>query len=109
MQKPSDDPPTSSNARLLKGAAVVFLLLGGTMVTWGLDKWIRYPETRASQFGFEAPLWPAFVGFTIFGTAIAVGVFWSTARRIEAGEDLFKQRHRYHSDAESPSETSQSR
>lgn len=91
MPQPSDDRSTSSPARLLKGAALTLILLGGSMVFWGIDKWIRYPETRASQFGFEAPLWPAFIGFTVLGTAVAGTLLWITARRVEAGEDLFSK------------------
>jgi hypothetical protein len=63
------------------------------MAAWGLDKWIRYPEARASQFGFDAPLWPGFVGFALLGTIVMVALFWTAARRVEAGEDLFAQRH----------------
>lgn len=84
--------------RLLKGAAIVFALLGGGMAAWGLDKWIRYPETRATQFGFEAPLWPAFTVFVLVATAVVVGLLWRAAGRVEAGEDLFAQRHRRRSD-----------
>jgi hypothetical protein len=66
------------------------------MAAWGLDKWIRYPGARASQFGFEAPLWPAFVGFALFATVVMVALFWTAAGRVEAGEDLFAKRHREH-------------
>lgn len=83
-----------SPAHLLKGAALTLILLGGTMTVWGLDKWVRYPDVRASQFGFEAPLWPAFVGCALLGTAVGVFVLWTAARRVEAGEDLFSKRHR---------------
>lgn len=105
MPQATDDSSTFSPARFLKGAALTFVLLGGGMAAWGLDKWIRYPEARASQFGFQAPLWPAFVGFTILGTAVAVGLLWTTARRVEAGEDLFAQRHRRRSDSEKQSDS----
>lgn len=64
------------------------------MVAWGVDKWIRYPEARASQLGFEAPLWPAFVAFTLLGTGVAASLLWATARRVEAGEDLFQKRRK---------------
>lgn len=100
MPQQNDDRSTASYARLLKGAALTFVLLGGTMALWGLDKWIRYPDAQASQFGFEAPLWPAFVGFTLLGTAVAVTLLWTTARRVEAGEDLFRKRPRRGSDVE---------
>jgi hypothetical protein len=59
-----------------------------------LDKWWQVPEARASQFGFEAPLWPALAVFTMVATVAAVAILWRAARRVEAGEDLFAQRHR---------------
>lgn len=91
MPQPSDDPPTTSVVRLLKGAALTFLLLGGVMAAWGIDKWIQHPEVRASQFGFQAPLWPAFVGFSLLGTVAAVAILWTAARRVEAGDDDYAQ------------------
>jgi len=94
MQQPTDESGGSAPARLLKGAAVIVAVLGGGMAAWGLDKWIRYPEARASQFGFEAPLWPAFVGFAALGTVVMVALFWTVAGRVEDGENLYSQRHR---------------
>lgn len=92
---PQNEPsPNIPAARLLKGAALLCATLGGGMATWGLDKWIRYPETRASQFGFEAPLWPAFTLFVLLATVVIVGLFWTAAGRVAEGEDLFAQRHR---------------
>lgn len=82
--------------RLLRGAALLFAVVGGGMAAWGLDKWIRYPEARASQFGFEAPLWPAFTVFVLLATIVVVGLFWTVAGRVANGEDLFAQRHRRH-------------
>jgi len=91
-------PPTDSSkqtvVRLLKGAALTFAVLGGGMTAWGLDKWVRYPEAQASQFGFEAPLWPAFAVFVAGATAVGVVLLWTAAGRVEEGEDLFRQRHR---------------
>jgi xanthine/uracil permease len=84
----------------LKSGAVVFAAIGGSMAAWGLDKWVHQPQARASQFGFEAPLWPAFTLFVVVATIVGVGLLWSAAGRVEAGEDLFAQRHRRH-----PSET----
>lgn len=94
MSQPTDDPSSPAPARLLKAAAVLVAVLGGGMAAWGLDKWIRYPEARASQFGFEAPLWPAFVGFALLATVVMVALFWTAAGRVESGENLFAQRHR---------------
>ncbi len=100
MPTKSDPPPNRPATRLLKGAALLFAAIGGSIAAWGLDKWVRYPEARASQFGFEAPLWPAFTLFVFVATAVVVGLLWTTAGRVEEGEDLFANRHRrQHSDA----------
>jgi type VI protein secretion system component VasK len=85
---------TPAPARLLKGGAITFAVLGTAFVVWVLDKWRQMPEARASQFGFEAPLWPALALFVIVSTGAAVGMLWRASRRVEAGEDLFAQRHR---------------
>jgi hypothetical protein len=98
--------PTTGPARLLKAAAVVFAAIGGGMAAWGLDKWINYPEARASQFGFEAPLWPAFTLFVLFATVVGVMLLWTAAGRVEDGEDLFAQRHRRRPDAPENSDQS---
>lgn len=97
-----------SPVQLLKGGAFAFVLLGGGMIVWGIDKWIRYPEARASQFGFEAPLWPAFLGVTLLGTTVAVALLWTTARRVEDGEELFVERPRRHPEVEKESRQDQS-
>jgi len=72
--------------------------MGTAIVTWVIDTWRDHPETRASQFGFEAPLWPAMAIFVVGATVAAVALLWRAARRVEAGEDLFAQRHRRHPD-----------
>jgi hypothetical protein len=94
MPRRTDSSSPTSAARLLKGAALVFSILGGGMAAWGIDKWVRYPEARASQFGFEAPLWPAFTLFVLAATAVGVRLLWIAAGRVEDGEDLFAERHR---------------
>ena len=40
---PQTDRNDASNtaAQLLKGAALTFVLIGGGMAAWGLDKWVR--------------------------------------------------------------------
>lgn len=84
----------STAANLLKGAALGFGLLGGGFFVWVIDKWFTYPDMRASQFGFEAPLWPALATFVLLATVAVSALFWQAARRVERGENLFAQRHR---------------
>jgi hypothetical protein len=94
MSPPNDSSNNASAVRLLKIAALVFAGFGGSLSAWGVDKWINQPQARASQFGFEAPLWPAFTLFVLFATVVIVGLFWTAAERVADGENLFAQRHR---------------
>lgn len=94
MPSQTDFSSNTTVVRVLKGAALVFATVGGAMAAWGVDKWVRYPEARASQFGFEAPLWPAFTLFVVAATTVGVCLLWTAAGRIQDGEDLFAQRHR---------------
>jgi len=94
MRDPSSDDPSPRAARLLKGAALLFVVLGTAFLVWLGRQWVRYPDVRASQFGFEAPLWPALGGFVLLAGVAVVGLFWRAARRVEDGENLFAQRHR---------------
>lgn len=96
MPRSTKDAPSRTPALILKGAAGIFGVLGAAFVVWVLDKWQTVPEARASQFGFEAPLWPALALFVATATVAAVALLWRAARRVEAGEDLFAQRHRRH-------------
>lgn len=101
MRDASDNGSAKAPARLLKGAALLFLGLGTSFLVWVGDKWIHYPEAQARQFGFEAPLWPALGGFVLVAM-VAVGLlFWTAAQRVQRGEDLFSQRHRRRSSDES--------
>lgn len=88
------DPENRRPVRLLKGAAFIFAALGLGMAGWGIDKWLEVPGARASQFGFQAPLWPAFTTFVLLATTVIVWLLWTAAGRVEEGEDLFAQRHR---------------
>lgn len=101
MTKSTPDPDASSGpssrpapAQLLKGAAVLAVVLGGLIVTWLVDKAVRYPEVKAAQLGSVAPLWVPFALFVSVCVALIAGLFWRAAGRVEAGEDLFAQRHR---------------
>ena len=92
----ADASPTRSRAAwILKAGAIVFAVLGTAMAGWMADKWIRYPHMQASQFDFSAPLWPAATLFVLVATGAGVALLWKAARRSEAGEDLFAQRHRH--------------
>lgn len=89
-----DSSTFRSPARLLKGAAVLALTLGALLIAWLIDKAIRYPEIKASQLGSVAPLWVPFAIFVGVCVVLIAGLFWYAAGRVEAGEDLFAQRHR---------------
>ncbi|PSQ97230.1 MAG: ABC transporter permease [Bacteroidetes bacterium SW_9_63_38] len=91
---PDSSSPNESAAQLLKSAAILFSALGAAFLAWLGVQWQKYPELRASQFGFEAPLWPALGGFVLLAVIAVVSLFWTAARRVEAGEDLFARRHR---------------
>lgn len=92
---PEHEPEqTPLAAHVLKGAGGLFAVLGIAFLLWVTDKWMKYPEVRATQFGFEAPLWPALAGFVLLATAAVITLFWTAAGRVERGEDLFAQRHR---------------
>lgn len=91
-QRESERTPRA--AHVLKGASGLFVALGIAFLAWVVDKWIHYPEARATQFGFEAPLWPALGGFVLLATVAVVALFWTAAKRVEQGKDLFAQRHR---------------
>lgn len=79
----NDDVSPQTQAHLLKGAAICAMILGGAMAIWGADKWIRYPDVQASQFGLQAPLWPAFVAFVLLATTAISLLFWTAARRFD--------------------------
>lgn len=93
MQKHRDNP-NSQAAYVLKGAAALFAILGGSFMIWVAAQWVKFPEARATQFGFEAPLWPALELFLLVAISAVVGLFWTAAKRIEQGEPLFRQRSR---------------
>lgn len=94
MSDLTNNPSPKTAVFLLKGAAILFACLGLSFVVWIGDKWIEFPEARASQFGFEAPLWPALGGFVLLATGAIVALFWTAAGRVQSGENLFNQRHR---------------
>lgn len=89
---PSSEPPTA--ARVLRGGALLFGLIGLSVAIWLADKALRHPEIQASQFGFTAPLWIPALVFVVLATGAGIFVLMRAARRVEQGEDLFAQRHR---------------
>lgn len=89
-----NDSPRSSAARILRAGALGFLVVGGGIAAWLAVQWVQHPGIRASQFGFEAPLWPAALAFVLVATGAGVALLRRAATRVETGEDLFAQRHR---------------
>lgn len=89
------DPTSTLNpATLLRGGAAAFFLIGAAITVWLVDKALRHPEIQASQFGHTAPLWIPAALFVVASTAAGVFVLLRAARRVDAGDDLFSQRHR---------------
>jgi hypothetical protein len=87
-----------SPAALLRGAAVVFGVLGLGLTIWLIDKALRFPQVRASMLDYTAPLWEPAIGFVVAGTGLSIYVFVRAARRVDRGENLFAKRHRRHPD-----------
>ncbi len=90
----TNDPSPSPAARVLRAGALGFLLVGSGIAAWLGVQWVEHPGIRASQFGFEAPLWPAALVFVLVATAAGVALLWRASKRVARGEDLFAQRHR---------------
>lgn len=68
--------------------------MGFGIIAWCVKQWIAHPEMQASQLGNSAPYWPALILFVLVSVAAGVALLWRAAQRLEAGEDLFAQRHR---------------
>lgn len=96
------EPPTEDQAfwtptRILRSAVVVFGVLGTGMLVWLIDKAIHFPEIQARQFrrfGETVPLWTPLILFVLLSISGIIYLLWRAARRVEAGEDLYAQRHR---------------
>lgn len=73
-------------ALLLRGAAVLFGVMGLAICAWLADKAIRYPFIRASQFGYDAPLWTPMIVFIAVCTTAVVLLFVRAARRMTIDE-----------------------
>jgi ATP/ADP translocase len=84
---------------LLRTGAVTFILIGGAITVWLLDKAIRYPDIQASQFENTAPLWTPTILFVVVCTAAGSYILFRAAQRVDQGDDLFAQRHRRRPDA----------
>lgn len=79
---------------LLRTGAAAFVLIGGAITVWLVDKALQHPEIQASQLGNTAPLWTPTILFVVVATAAGTYVLLRAARRVDAGNDLFAQRHR---------------
>lgn len=88
------DSSVRNAVSLLKGGALLFCLIGFGIIAWCVKQWVEHPEMQASQLGNTAPYWPALIVFVLVSVAAGVGLLWRAAQRLEAGEDLFAQRHR---------------
>ncbi|PEN15408.1 ABC transporter permease [Longibacter salinarum] len=55
---------------------------------------MKHPEMQASQFGNNAPYWPAVIVFIVVSVAAGATLLWRAASRLENGENLFEERHR---------------
>lgn len=86
-------------ATLLRTGAAVFVLIGGAITVWLVDKAIQHPEIQASQFDYSAPLWVPAILFIVACTAAGTYLLVRAAQRVDRGEDLFAQRHRKRPDA----------
>ncbi len=75
------DTRTPPTVALLRGAAVLFVLLCLGMIAWLVDKAVRYPEIHASQLGHTAPLWVPMIVFMTLGAAAVAFLFLRAARR----------------------------
>jgi H+/Cl- antiporter ClcA len=88
-------PQSSSLAeRVLYVGMLLFGLIGGGIAVWIANQWIENPHIRATQFDFQAPLWPAALVFVVVATIAGIALLRTAARRVRDGEDLFAQRHR---------------
>ncbi|WP_022834948.1 hypothetical protein [Salisaeta longa] len=85
---------TPRAAYVLKGGAVVFVLMGLVIGGWLARQAWAHPEIQASQFGYEAPLWIPALVFVVGATGAGSALLWHASTRVANGEDLFAQRHR---------------
>ncbi len=81
---------------LLRGAALLFGLLGLSMVLWLADKAVRYPHILARQGSAEAPLWIPMLVFVLLCMGASIFLLLRAAGRVARGEDLYARRHRRH-------------
>ncbi|SHK12307.1 hypothetical protein [Rhodothermus profundi] len=89
-------PEIRQTVRLLRGAALLFGLLGLSIALWLADKAIRYPHILARQGSAAAPLWIPMLLFVLVCIGASIFLFLRAARRVAQGEDLYARRHRRH-------------
>ena len=83
--------------RVLIGGMAFTGVVGIILITWLIDKAIHFPEIQARQFrrfGEQAPLWIPLIIFVLLSFAGIFFLLWRAKQRLDAGEDLFAQRHR---------------
>ncbi|BBM69889.1 ABC transporter permease [Rhodothermus marinus] len=89
-------PEVRRTVWLLRGAALVFGVLGLSIALWLADKAVRYPHILARQGSAEAPLWIPMLVFVLVCMGASIFLFLRAAARVARGEDLYARRHRRH-------------
>lgn len=79
---------------------MLLLVTGLGLLAWLIDKALIHPWDRISG---ALPFWIPFVVTVLVGIAGLTYLFLRAARRVQAGEDLFAQRHRRRPDDPRPS------
>ncbi|MDQ7041772.1 MAG: ABC transporter permease [Rhodothermus sp.] len=97
-------PEVRQTVRLLRGAALLFGVLGLGIALWLADKAIRYPHILARQGDAQAPLWIPMLVFVLLCTGASIFLFLRAARRVARGETLDTRWPCRHRSARAPNE-----
>ncbi len=97
-------PEVRQTIRLLRGAALLFGVLGLGIALWLADKAIRYPHILARQGDAQAPLWIPMLVFVLLCTGASIFLFLRAARRVARGEALGSQWPHYRRSARAANE-----